>query len=146
MLNLKIEKEVETRHTVIRGKDWDLRQTLSILLVVIIVSLFWWIADLDATGIAIVAVPFGSLAYLAGWKEEAGLKIEDLFVKYLQKTIYRNERRGYHTRNGYVDLMNVAYTALRNRDMADKKAMKQLKSQKKREKARKKSSKYKAYE
>ncbi len=146
MLNIRIEKEIETRHTVIRGMDWDIRQTVSMLVVTLIVAFFWWIADLDATGIAIVAVPFGSLAYLVGWKQEAGLRVEGLLVKYLQKTLYKNERRSYHTRNGYVDLMNSAYTVLREKDMADKKAMKTIKKQKKREKAKRKACKYRAYE
>lgn len=145
MLNLKIEKEVETRHTVIRGKNWDVRQTACVLIMVIIVAFFWWIGDLDATGIAIVSIPFGCLAYLGGWKEEAGLKIEDLFIKYIQKTMYKNERRGYRTRNGYVDLMNEAYTKMRNSDMSDKRKARMVESQKKREKAKKKISRYRAY-
>ncbi len=145
MLNLKIEKEVETRHTVIRGKNWDIRQTVCILSMVIIVAFFWWLGDLDATGIAIVSIPFGCLAYLGGWKEEAGLRIEDLFVKYIQKTMYKNVRRGYRTRNGYVDLMNGAYTKLKSSDMSDKRKARMAESQKKREKAKKKVSRYRAY-
>ena len=146
MLNLKIEKEVEVRHTVLKGKDWDLRQTVSIFVCVLIVAFFWWIADLDATGIAIVALPFGGMAYLIGWKEEAGLRIEDLLIKYLQKSIYKNERRGYHTRNGYVDLMNWAYEKQRSADMSDRKAMRAIRRQDKRIRAKRKCSKYKAYE
>ena len=145
MLNLKIEKEVETKHTVIRGKNWDVRQTICIFCMVVIVAFFWWIGDLDATGIAIVSIPFGCLAYLGGWKEEAGLKIEDLLVKYIQKVMYKNVRRGYRTRNGYVDLMNGAYTRMRDQDMADKKIARMIESQKKRERAKKKVSKYRAY-
>ncbi|MBP3242156.1 MAG: hypothetical protein J6M92_16695 [Oribacterium sp.] len=146
MLSLKIEKEVETRHTVLKGKDWDLRQTVSIFVCVVIVAFFWWAGDLDATGIAIVAVPFGGVAYLVGWKEEAGLRIEDLLLKYLQKSIYKNERRGYHTRNGYVDLMNGAYEKMRSADMADRRAVRAIRRQEKRTKAKRKLSKYKGYE
>ena len=145
MLNLKIEKEVETKHTVIRGKNWDVRQTACILTMVIIVCIFWWIGDLDATGIALVSIPFGCIAYLCGWKEEAGLKIEDLLIKYVQKTMYKNERRGYHTRNGYVDLINGAYSKMKDQDMKDKKAVRLMRSKKKQDKARKKVSKYRAY-
>ena len=144
MLNIRIEKEVETRHTVLRGMDWDLRQTVSIFAATVVVALFWWIGDLDATGIAIVAVPFGGVAYLFGWKQEAGLRIEDLFVKYLQKSLYKNERRSYHTKNGYVDLMNGAYSVLRAKDMSDKEAVRLQRKQNKREKQRKKESKLRA--
>lgn len=145
MLNLKIEKEVESKHVVIRSQGWDLRQTISILVAVVIVAVFWYIADLDIYGIAIVALPFAILAYMIGWKEEAGLKIEDLLVKYMQKSMYKNERRGYHTRNGYVDLMNKAYTKMKNYDLADKKTARMIENQKKREQAKKKVSKYKSY-
>ncbi len=145
MLNLKIEKEVETKHTIIRGKDWDLRQGICILVVAIVVALFWWLADLDITGIVVVTIPFAFLAYLAGWKEEAGLKIEDLFVKNIQKNMYKNSNRSYHTRNSYVDLMNKAYNKMRNFDMADKKTARQIENQKKREQAKKKVSKFKVY-
>ena len=96
-------------------------------------------------GIAVVAVPFGYVAYLAGWKEEAGLRTEDLLIKYLQKTIYKNERRGYHTRNGYVDLMNRAYMKLRNKDMADKRVKRAVKTQRKEAKAKRKASKFKGF-
>ena len=146
MLNIKIEKEIETKHTVIRNRNWDLRQTICVLVVVIVVGIFWGIADLDATGIALVTVPFACMAYLVGWKEEAGLRIENLFIKYIQKTMYRNERRGYHTRNGYVDLMNMAYMRLRNEDKTDKKAVKIMNTHKKKDKARLKASRYKAWQ
>ncbi len=145
MLNLRIEKEVETKHVVIRSRGWDLRQTICVLAVVIIVALFWYFGKLDIYGITIVAVPFAVLAYLIGWKEEAGLKIEDLLVKYIQKSMYKNEKMSYHTRNGYVDLMNGAYNKMKNHDMADKKTARMIENQKKREQAKKKVSKYKAY-
>lgn len=143
MLNLQIEKEVERKHGIIKGKDWDIRQTACLGGAILVTGLCWWIMHLDVIGIAIIGVVASAGAYFVGWYEKAGLKIEEILIKHFQASLYKNQRRSYHTRNGYVDLMNNAYRSLRNADMSDKKTAKMVENQQKREKAKKRVSKYK---
>ena len=145
MLNLQIEKETEQKHGVIKGKDWDIRQTACILGAMVVTGLCWGMFKLDFTGIAVVAVICSAIAWLLGWYNKSGLKIEQLLVKWVQKSMYKNSRRSYHTRNGYIDLMNGAYRQLRNADLADKKTAKMVENREKREKAKKRVTKYKSF-
>ena len=143
MLNLQIEKEVEGKHGVIKGKDWDIRQTFCLGCAILTTGVCWGLMHLDITGIIIIAVITSTGAFFVGWYQKAGLKIEQIIIKHFQSSMYKNQRRSYHTRNGYVDLMNSAYRALRNADMSDKKTAKMVENQQKREKAKKRVSKYK---
>ena len=145
MLNLQIEKEVEKKHGVIKGKDWDIRQTTCLGGAIVITGACWAMFHLDIIGIVLVGFISSALAFLLGWYNKAGLKIEQLAVKYFQKNMYKNQSRSYHTRNGYIDLMNGAYKKMRAADMADKRTAKMVENREKREKAKKKVSKYKSF-
>ena len=132
MLNLKKEKEVEGKHGVIKGRDWDIRQTTCIGGAMLVTGLCWGIFHLDMIGIVIVAVVSSTIAFFIGWYNKSGLKIEQLLVKYFQKNMYKNQSRSYHTRNGYIDLMNGAYRRMRAADLADKRTAKMVENREKR--------------
>ena len=67
MLNLQIEKEVEGKHGVIKGKDWDIRQTVCLGCAILVTGLCWGMMHLDIIGIIIIGL-FCRLVH-KGWTE-----------------------------------------------------------------------------
>ena len=117
MLNLPIESEIEVEHKVF--KDFNLRQTVCLAISAGIAVVMYLIFRNWLLMVAFTA-PFAlALIYLAK-PGENGEKAEEVLMKLAERHYYRNQARGYRTRNLYVPLLNQAYRRIRRHDLSDK--------------------------
>jgi hypothetical protein len=140
MISVEIEKEINQENKVVL--NFNLRQVVCLILLVISVILLIFVVKIDGdiimypmTGVAIVLFAFG-------WYKPNGIPFEKIFIKQIKDTIYRSNKRKYKTKNQYVVMVNEEYNRRKNIDMANKKLRKQVeKEQKKTAKELKKAAK-----
>ena len=128
MLTLPIETEIETEHKVIH--NLNMRQTILFGSVGVIAVASYAITR-DLIIAAAISLPFALAAAYFSRKTSYGLDPEELILMKIKRFLYKNGSRKYRTKNRYFGLMNQAYRAMRNRDMADKAIAKKIKKKKK---------------
>lgn len=132
MVSLKIEKEIRQDNKVMFGLT--MRQLVSAATAVSAAVIIYFITRLDITIMVIPDCLLAVLAYFIGWREVDGMKAEHYLMKRLKSRVYGNDKRIYRTKNAYITLMNRAYSAKRQADMADKTKAKVIKAAAKKKK------------
>ncbi len=138
MLNMPIENEIETEHKV--WMNFNMRQVIAIIIgALVAVGMYLYFRDWVL--MVIFTLPFAAVLGFFTWKDENGRPAEEILLKKVQETIYKNTTRKYRTKNGYMPLLNAFYGKMKRRDSNNKLAVKEIKRAEKQKKKRMKTSK-----
>lgn len=129
MKAIDVEKEIKQDNKVMLGLN--LRQLFTSIVAVIIIILLVIFLGLDINMVTIPVVGVAVVAYLVGWYQRDGLRIENIIIKLVQTYLYKNGRRIYKTKNKYVLLYNQEYARHKQIDMNNRKIAKQIKKEQK---------------
>ena len=127
MISVDIEKEIKKENKVLG--NFNLRQVICISIGVIAGLLLYFITKLT---IDVLIIPFfciGGIVAYVGWPHKNNLTAEQIIEKKISRMLYKNEARKYRTLNSYVSLLNKAYTAQKQKDLANKAVAKKMKKQ-----------------
>lgn len=141
MIAVQVEKEIKQESRVI-GR-FTLRQVIFLVSALIIeAAMYYIVRPTVETGMGI-GMCIGVIAWYFGFHKKNGIYVEYFVIKKIKQLVYRNVKRTYKTKNGYVLMLNEYY---QNRKNADLKVRSKARKIKKMEKRRlKKRSKLKGY-
>ena len=77
------------------------------------------------------SIVIGIAAFAFGWVRQDGMTFERILMQGIQRRIYGNHVRAYHTKNTYVPLMNEEYARRREIDKGNRKTIKAIRREKK---------------
>ena len=75
------------------------------------------------------SIVIGIVAFAFGWVRQDGMSFERILLKRIQRRIYGNHVRAYHTKNMYVPLMNEEYARRREIDQGNRKTVKKMRKE-----------------
>ena len=119
MLSLIIEGEIEKEHKVFR--DFNMRQTVSLIIIAIIAIIMYVIFRNWMLMVGFTA-PFALLLMYLTKPGENGEKAEEVLMKAAEKHYYQNQTRVYRTKNQFIPLMNRAYGRMKSAGTAERKS------------------------
>ena len=125
---------------------FTMRQLICVSIAALLCFVIAVLFDMEFSLAVYPSIVIGAAAFAFGWVRQDGLTFEKLLLKWLQKVIYRNHIRTYHTKNGYIALMNDEYARHRAKDEGNHRIVRLMKKETRHKKWAKKQAKCRGFE
>jgi len=122
MLSKEIEKEIQQENKVVL--NFTLRQVVCLGIAVVCSVLIAVFLGLDFSISIYPCIVIGAICFAFGWIKQDGMPMEQLLMKRLRASIYKNQTKVYKTKNRYVTMLNREYERRKVLDSKDKKLKK----------------------
>ena len=117
MISVQIEKEIRQENKIFGS--FTTRQAVVLSATSAFTVIFYLATGISIDGLMYLSLPLGLAAYFLGFYKKNGLYAEYYLIKKLKWFVYRNEKRGYHSKNRYITMFNRAYRKDREQDLSD---------------------------
>jgi len=122
MISREIEKEIQQENKVVL--NFTLRQVVCLGIAVVCSVLIAVFLGLDFSISIYPCIVIGAICFAFGWIKQDGMPMEQLLMKRLRASIYKNQTKVYKTKNRYVTMLNREYERRKVLDSKDKKLKK----------------------